>query len=66
MAYLLLENGVFQEWTDLKGFQDGNLNEKQLDKTFGNTKKIRDKHYNKNLNLNGKRRRTAINQITEG
>jgi integrase len=64
----------FRKWsvqmsTDLKD-QDGNssFNEKQLDKKFGNTKKIRDKHYNKNLNLNGKKRRTAINlnQITEG
>jgi len=64
----------FRKWsvqmsTDLKD-QNGNssFNEKQLDKKFGNSKKIRDKHYNKNLNLNGKKRRTAINlnQITEG
>jgi integrase len=64
----------FRKWsvqmsTDLKD-QDGNFayNEKQLDKKFVNSKKIRDKHYNKNLNLNGKKRRTAINlnQITEG
>ena len=64
----------FRKWsvqmsTDLKD-QDGNssFNEKQLDKKFGNSKKIRDKHYNKNQNLNGKKRRTAINlnQITEG
>ena len=43
----------FRKWsvqmsTDLKD-QDGNssFNEKQLDKKFGNTKKIRDKHYKK-------------------
>jgi len=64
----------FRKWsvqmsTDLKD-QDGDFayNEKQLDKKFGNSKKIRDKHYNKNQNLNGEKRRTAINlnQITEG
>ena len=40
--------------------------EKQLDKRFGNTKEIRDRHYTPNLNLNEKQRRTAINQITKG
>ena len=62
----------FRKWsttmaTDLKD-QNGNpiFTEKQLDKRFGNTKEIRDRHYTKNLNLNGKKEKTAINQITQG
>ena len=62
----------FRKWsttmaTDLKD-QNGNpiFTEKQLDKRFGNTKEIRDRHYTPNLNLNEKQRRTAINQLTKG
>jgi len=40
--------------------------EKQIDDRFANSIEIRQTNYIKDLNLNGKKRRTAINQLTKG
>ena len=47
--------------TDLKVLTD-----KQMDDRFANSKEIRDSNYIRDLNLNEKQRKTAINQITKG
>ena len=41
------------------------LTEKQMNKRYGNTKEIRDSHYYKDLDLNVKERKAAINLITK-
>ena len=40
--------------------------QKQIDDRFANSKEIRETNYIRDLNLNGKKRRTAINQLTKG
>ena len=56
----------FRKWSISRMEDLKVLTEKQMDKRYGNTKEIRDNHYYKDLNLNEKEGRTAINQITEG
>jgi len=68
------QNGMspFRKWsitmatdiTDKKGNKV--FTEKQLNNRFANSKLIRDSSYVRDLNLNEKQRRTAINQITKG
>lgn len=40
--------------------------QKQIDDRFANSREIRETNYIRDLNLNGKKRRTAINQLTKG
>ena len=40
--------------------------QKQIDDRFANSKEIQETNYIRDLNLNGKKRRTAINQLTKG
>lgn len=56
----------FRKWSISRMEDLKVLTEKQMDRRYGNTKKIRDSHYYKDLNLNEKEGRTAINQITKG
>ena len=53
----------FRKWSISRMEDLKVLTEKQMDRRYGNTKKIRDSHYYKDLNLNEKEGRTAINQI---
>ena len=42
------------------------VTEKQMDNRFGNSKDVRQTNYLRDLNLNEKQRKAAINQITQG
>ena len=44
----------------------GFLTDKQMDNRFGNSKDIRQANYIRDLNLNEKQGKAAINQITQG
>ena len=62
------QNGMspFRKWSISRMQELKILTEKQMDDRFANSKEIRDSNYIRDLNLNEKQRKTAINQITKG
>ena len=56
----------FRKWSISRMQELKILTEKQMDDRFANSKEIRDSNYIRDLNLNEKQRKTAINQITKG
>lgn len=61
-------NGMspFRKWSISRMQELKILTEKQMDNRFANSKEIRDSYYLRDLNLNEKERKAAINQITKG
>jgi len=61
-------NGMspFRKWSISRMQELKILTEKQMDNRFGNSKDIRQSNYIRDLNLNEKQRKAAINQITKG
>ena len=61
-------NGMspFRKWSISRMQKLKILTEKQMDNRFANSKEIRDSYYLRDLNLNEKERKAAINQITKG
>ena len=61
-------NGMspFRKWSISRMQELKILTEKQMDNRFGNSKDIRQANYIRDLNLNEKQRKAAINQITKG
>ena len=55
----------FRKWSISRMEDLKVLTEKQMNKRYGNTKEIRDSHYYKDLDLNVKERKAAINLITK-
>jgi len=62
------QNGMspFRKWSISRMQELKILTEKQMDDRFANSKEIRQSNYIRDLNLNEKQRKTAINQITKG
>lgn len=61
-------NGMspFRKWSISRMEELKILTDKQMDNRFGNSKDIRQANYIRDLNLNEKQRKAAINQITQG
>jgi hypothetical protein len=61
-------NGMspFRKWSISRMEELKILTDKQMDNRFGNSKDIRQANYIRDLNLNEKQRKAAINQITKG
>ena len=62
------QNGMspFRKWSISRMQELKILTEKQMDVRFANSKEIRQSNYIRDLNLNEKQRKTAINLITKG
>ena len=56
----------FRKWSISRMEELKILTEKQMDNRFGNSKDVRQTNYLRDLNLNEKQRKAAINQIAQG